>query len=478
MKKNYCLVVILVISFCSSISFASQDFGANPLSKKIKTVLTDFGENINIGIFVQDAKTGKVLFKKDGDRYFTPASNQKLFTAFAALQYLGPNFTYKTLLYADSKKIHKNVLKDNLYIQFSGDPTLTIPQFDQLISSLTAVGIRHIHGKVIINDTAFDEMTMSPGTAWDDQNFCWGSPLSALILNHNCVSAILKPAAQAGQPASLELPSYPQSMQFVNQVITGAATEKDCVIKVKRSTQSSYTISGCVRAGSGSHTVEMAISNPRENVQALLNYVLKKNEIDARGKIEFKNFELKTTPFAIQESAPLKTLVAKMLKDSDNTIADALFKTMGATHAHEAGSFANGNIAVRDIVEKAIQLNIPKTIFIDGAGQSRYNFLTPEQIVILLQKIFVSPGAAEFISSLAISGVDGTLKGRMKEPLTLGKIHAKTGSETGVISLSGYLETKQKQTLIFSIMINGFTGPSSKYLALEDKICRVLVEAD
>lgn len=180
-------------------------------------------------------------------------------------------------------------------------------------------------------------------------------------------------------------------------------------------------------------------------------------------------------PFARQDSPPLKNLIATMLKESDNTIADALFKTMGANYAHEAGSFANGNSAVREILAQAAQLNFPKTTLIDGAGSSRYNFLTPAQIVTLLQKIFSSSGGSDFVASLAISGVDGTLKDRLKDPLTLGKIHAKTGSETAVTSLSGYLETNKKQTLIFSIMINGFVDPAAKYKTLEDKLCKVLV---
>ncbi|CDZ76956.1 D-alanyl-D-alanine carboxypeptidase DacB precursor [Legionella massiliensis] len=477
MKKNVLQGLILSFSLFVTATYAEQKIDPEILAEKINKVLTDFGENINVGVFVQDAKTGKVLYKKDVDRYFMPASNQKLFTAFAALRYLGPDFSYHTQLFADYKKIKKSTLNDNIYLQFSGDPTLTVPQFEFLIESLSEAGIRHIKGQAIIDDSAFDQMTLSPGSSWDDQDFCWGSPMSSLIINHNCVTATLNPAAKAGEPAKLELPDYPQTMKFINEVVTSSDKTKNCQVKVKRTDSSSYTLSGCILDKAKPQVIEMAISSPRENIRSLLNYSLKKNQISLAGGIEFKKFDAFPKAFARQDSPPLKDMVSTMLKESDNTIADALFKTMGADYAHEAGSYTNGNKAVRAILSTTLELKLPKTTLIDGAGASRYNFLKPEQIVYLLQKIFLSPESSSFISSLAIAGVDGTLKDRLNEPETRGKIYAKTGSETAVTSLAGYVETKNKQTLIFSIMINGFTEPSAKYKELEDKICKILVDA-
>ncbi len=474
MNRNWFLA--LIFSLCSS-SFATQTIDPELLAEKIQKLLTSFGENINIGILVKDAKTGQVLYKKDANRYFLPASNLKLFTAFAALQSLGPEFRFSTQLFADYTKIKKDTLKDNLYLHFSGDPTLTAPQLETLIHSLAEAGVQQLKGKVIIDDTAFDQMTMSPGTSWEDQNYCWGSPISSLTINHNCVSATIIPGSLPGQPAKLELPQYPQTMNFVNQVITAAPTEKNCQIKKKRTDEKTYTLSGCIKSTEKPRIVEMAISNPRDNLLSFLKHSLKKNQIEVTRGFEFQKFTAPQKPFARQDSAPLKDLVSIMLKESDNTIAEALFKTMGANDEHESGSFSNGNKALRAILNQSIHLNIPKKAIIDGAGASRYNFLTPEQIITLLQTIYSSPGASSFISSLAIGGVDGTLKDRLRDPLTIGKVFAKTGSETAISTLSGFLETKNKHVLIFSIMINGFIGPTLKYKNLEDQLCKILVEA-
>ncbi|STX39175.1 D-alanyl-D-alanine carboxypeptidase/D-alanyl-D-alanine-endopeptidase [Legionella feeleii] len=477
MKKIYWLT-LLFVSFMSCAGFANKNMVAGQISKNIDEALKTFGENINIGILVQDAKTGKVLYKRNADRYFMPASNEKLFTAFAALESFSPDFSYQTRLFADKTKVKNGILEDNIYIQFSGDPRLTSDQLEQLLGSLAQAEIKKIKGAVIIDDTAFDNEAMSPGTTWDDKAFCWGAPVSALMINQNCANATLVPASRPGQPAKLKLPDYPQPIRFINQVTTKAPATKDCAIKVKPEGDKTYAISGCIKTNAQPQNVAMAISGPRENTRLLVDYLLKKNHIQVSKKIEFRKMSFLTAEvFSKQDSLPFKALITTMLKESDNGIAESLFKTIGALYTHEAGSFINGNNAVRAILAEAAHLNFPPTTLIDGSGASRYNFITPEQIVALLQKAFYSDYAAYFISSLPVSGVDGTLKDRMKDPLTRGKVHAKTGSMSAVSSLSGYLETKTKRTLIFSIMINGFVDSPEKYKALEDKLCAILIKS-
>ena len=127
MKKCAIVLIIMIISFLSSPGFTKNK--AEPkqsLGNKMDKVLAEFGEDLNIGILVENLDTGKTLYKKNANRYFMPASNAKLFTAFAALRYLGPDFTYHTNLYTDTTKIQNGALNDDIYIQFTGDPTLTL----------------------------------------------------------------------------------------------------------------------------------------------------------------------------------------------------------------------------------------------------------------------------------------------------------------------------------------------------------------
>lgn len=467
MKRIVTLALILTAPF-----FLSDTF-ANSLGNKINNVISNIDKTTSISILVTDQRTGKIIYQKNPDRYFMPASNEKLFTAFAALFYLGNQFTYQTQLFADTRKIKNGVLYDNVYLKFSGDPTFTSEQLNNLILALPKYGIKQINGNIVIDDTTFDQMSMSPGSTWDDKDFCWGAPVHAINIDSNCVRATLTPSAP-GQLAALSLPDQMQSMQFINHVVTGNPSEQ-CIIRAERQ-NNAYIVSGCIDPAKEYKHLAMAIDHPRSNIQYLLSTIFFKNHIINTNKFEFRKITQPPALLATEASKPLPALISTMLKNSDNLIANSLFKTIGAVYAKDSGSFKNGSDAVRAILLQTMKLDIPKTTLIDGSGGSRYDFLTPQQIVTLLQNIVRYPQAASFVTSLPISGTDGTLKARMNTVDTTGKVYAKTGTATAVSNLSGYLITRKQHKLIFSIMMNGFVDMPTRYEALQDQICATLIE--
>ncbi len=475
--KKICFGLVLLIFYCLSFyNFAAGRVAGQSMSLRdeINALLAKVGEDLNIGIVVKEINSGKSLYERNPNRYFMPASNEKLFTALAALHYLGTNFTYPTRLFIDPDSIEKEVLRGNIYFQFNGDPTLSLEHLEELINPLVTRGIKKVTGRIVLDDTLFDQMSQSPGTSWDDRYFCWGAPVHAAIINNNCVSAQIKPTIK-GQLAQIELPYYPQSMRFINQIITQSKQKKDCMIKIKTSHQA-YRLEGCINENAPPRKIVMAIDNPRYNSQLMIAYLLKKKKIHTFSKPQFGKLGKNLSLLAEHKSAPLPDLITKMLKDSDNTIADSLFKTLGALYARSMGSYSHGSNAVRTFLNKSMQFNFPNSTLIDGSGGSRYDFVTPQQIVRLLEFITTAPTASYFINFLPVSGVDGTLKDRMKDPSLAGKVYAKTGSMTGVSSLAGILETRSRRRLLFSIMINGFVDSSKKYKELEDNLCKLLVD--
>lgn len=477
MKKYFS--ILLYVFFITSIPFSfAENTLAPTLQTQINKILSDSGENLNVGLVVENLTTGKVLYKKNPDRYFMPASNEKLFTAFAALESLGPGYVYQTRLFADLKKVENGVLNDHVYLQFSGDPNLGMEQLNRLISALTQAGIQRINGSIIIDDTAFDTVTMSPGTSWEDKDYCFGAPLTPLIVEKNCVSAFVNPGEVLGSPAKLRLPNQPQFIRFVNDVINGDPADQECKPQIMLTDEVTYTLNGCIKTSSPTQVFNMPIHNPRSNIQASLTYLFNKNLIAHNHDFKFQKIDLGVVELAHAISPPLQTLVKTMLKESDNLIANSLFKTMGAVYTKRQGTWKNGSAAAHDVFARTISIDLTKLPLIDGAGSSRYNLVTPQQIIALLRKAYSQPYRNIFISSLPVSGVDGTLKKRMNDPKTVGKIYAKTGSMLGVTALSGYLITRNQQTLVFTILINGFVDAESKYKDLEDKICSLLVDAN
>ena len=480
MKTNFSsrLILVTVIFTLLTLGYLKLEnrFSTHTLTKKINVALADFKENINIGIQVTDINTGKTLYEKNADRYFVPASNQKLFTAWTALNTLDPNFSFQTQLFVDTAKLKAGKLNDAIYFKFSGDPTLTFAELEQLVGALTKAGITHIAGNIIIDDTRFDQDPLSPGETWDDKNFCYGSPIHTLIVDHNCVTATLMPAVKAGEATVLTLPAEPQSMQFINQTITDFTANPLCKIEVEPADQTTYRVSGCIPSTEPPSKIEMAVIDPRANVLRLLNYLLQKNHIHYTGSFQFQKMTSATPLLATVSSPPLATLIAIMLKESDNTIADALFKTIGQQQSGQPGSWKNGSTAMHDVLVNTLGLDIPARTLIDGAGGSRYIYHTPQQIITLLRKAYVSPQAPVFIAGLAVAGVDGTLKDRLQEPDTRAHIQAKTGTMSGITALSGYMETRQQHKLVFSIMINGFIDSPDNYKKLEDTLCKIMLE--
>jgi D-alanyl-D-alanine carboxypeptidase/D-alanyl-D-alanine-endopeptidase (penicillin-binding protein 4) len=464
------LAVIILIAALSVFVMAPAQ-----VVRKLNRVIANFGESVNLGVLVEDADTGKIIYEKNASRYFLPASNQKLFTAWTALNTLDSNFIYQTQLFVDTKKIKNGILNDSIYIKFSGDPTLTFSKVEHLMSALSRAGVKRITGNIVIDDSVFDQDPMSPGTTWDDKDFCYGAPVNALTVDHNCVHAILIPATKPTEPTQLMLPEQPQFMRFVNDATTDFAPNSNCRIAISLTDKTSYTITGCIKSSEAPSKIAMAVSDPRANVKAILNYLLHKNNINYIDHFQFQKIEFSADPLASESSVPLAGLLTVMLKESDNTIADALFKTIGERKASHPGGWKNGSEAMHDVLLKTLQLDIPANTIIDGAGGSRYIYHTPEQIITLLRKVYASSYAQVFIPALAVSGVDGTLKERFQASEARAKIFAKTGTMSGVTALSGYLETRKKHKLIFSIMINGFIESPDKYKILEDSLCMALI---
>jgi len=474
-KKLFCSIFwvawLLLPSYLLALSCDSS------LAKRIDQTLLESGENLNIGIVVQNLSDGKILYSKNADRYFTPASNQKLLLAYAALRYLGSEFSFSTGLFADKAKLQDGVLKGDLYLQFSGDPTLGLDDLEGLVKRLPELGIHKLQGNIIIDDSSFDDQAWSPGTAWDDRLFCYGSPMSALILEHNCIYGQLQPAVAVGLPAILQLPSRPQFMNLQSQVLTQPTQTTPCKLNVVQSETKTYTIKGCIKSDEPIRKIELAINDPRQNTVAALKYLLQKYQFGGTYTMTFGKLQPKAKLLAAHGSQPLPSLLKTMLKDSDNTIANALFKTLGARYFHTTGTWQNGAEALAAILTETSSLEVSQMRFFDGDGASRYNFLTPRQILTLLQEIYLDPHSQAIVEALPIAGIDGTLKERMKDAELRAKVRAKTGTETGVSALSGYLVNTKGQTLAFSIMSNGFIGPMENHKALEDRLCQAMIQA-
>jgi len=259
-----------------------------------------------------------------------------------------------------------------------------------------------------------------------------------------------------------------------NNVVTKAAG-KACSLQLAESSDGKYALNGCIGPKSKPIGLSFAVPDSKVYSEEIIRSLLQQHQIRVAGMTERNPNNLPLKILTSHESRPMKDLVYDMMKKSDNIIANALFKTLGAHRFNQPGSWENSSQAMRVVLAQS-RIRIPaEAQIIDGSGLSRENRVSAAEILQVLKSAYHNPMlAANFIPSLPVSGINGTLKRRMNDVHMAGKVKAKTGTMKGVSSLSGYVEANNHEVYAFSIVVNSRSGWMGNYRVLEDKICRFL----
>ena len=443
------------------------------LTEGLEQILSRARPDANIGMIVRDAKTNQVIYSRQSQHLFSPASTQKLFTAVAALSYLGADFRYPTTLLTHGT-IKDHTLLGDLTIQFSGDPEFTVEDLNSLIAQLKKQGIQHIAGHVYIDHSAYGGVPYPPGWMWDDLSYSYAAPLDAIIIDQNKFVLRLVPAKTQQRSPQITALLPDAVVEISNQVITTSKYNKKCPLTIYSDLHNHYQLAGCLSRHWGSQFRSLAIRNPVPYAIALIRKALANNHITYQ-QIAIHTLSPGATLLATHQSPPLSELLQEMLKNSDNLTADSLLKKIGQKYYKEPGTWQNGLSALKKILQPT-GIDFKHCLINDGAGLSRYNLVTPKQFSQLLYYAYQHPPIRDtLMKALPIGGHDGTLIARMHNAAHGQRVHAKTGTMTGVSALAGYLRTQHHDTLIFTIMINGFIGKARPANHLEDRLCEFLV---
>jgi len=408
-------------------------------------------EGTLLGISITDIN-GREIFTYNADKFFVPASCNKLLTASAALYWLGPDYRFKTVLLSDSS--------NNLYLIASGDPSMTVGDLSELLDRLKVKG-DSAWNSILLVDIVYDTISQGTGWMWDDRPYYYQAPISSFILNKNMLVADFY-----YEDSVWKLDVFPPS-ELLKIVLR---EKEDTVLHQKTYFRGDTTIVelwGKIDTTSTYHFLR-SIKNPRVFFKEQLRRILLEKHF------KFSSIEvIDTIPenildtVLVFESKPLHFIVRDFLKYSINIYGEALLKNLGREFSGNRGDYEDGLKAVDSFLVIAGVQNLFKVV--DGSGLSRYNLSSPRGFVKLLlydyNHFHIMP---EILSSLPIGGYDGTLKKR--QHTIEGAVRAKTGTMTGVSTLSGYLKTKRGKLLVFSIMANNYLGSSLKARELQDSI--------
>ncbi|MBE1553343.1 D-alanyl-D-alanine carboxypeptidase/D-alanyl-D-alanine-endopeptidase [Sporosarcina limicola] len=418
------------------------------------------------GISIRKATTGEIIYARLGDTRLHPASVMKLLSGAAALETLGQDYRFKTELCIDGK-IKNGVLHGNLYLRGQGDPTLTKKDLNAFASTLKAKGIQTVNGNIYGDDTWYDSIRLSQDLNWSDEPYYTGAQVSALTFSPNddydagTVIVEVNPAKKSGQKGIVGMQPANSYVKIVNNTKTVAKDGKKSIQVERKHGSNTLIVSG---------TIPLMATTSRSwaSVWEPTNYTvhLFKKAIDEQGikffatpKVERGMIPKGATRLTMKQSMPLKELFVPFMKFSNNGHAEVLVKEMGRVVGGE-GSWDKG-LAVMENTLADMGIDTERILLRDGSGMSHKNLVTANEVSKLLYTVQSKPWYPTFLNSLPVAGdnerlVGGTLRNRMKGTAAMGNVQAKTGALNGVTALSGYVKTKDGETLIFSIMVNNY----------------------
>ncbi|MDJ0735575.1 MAG: D-alanyl-D-alanine carboxypeptidase/D-alanyl-D-alanine-endopeptidase [Nostocaceae cyanobacterium] len=401
------------------------------------------------GVLVENITDNQILYSKNAEKFFTPASNTKLLTTAAALQELGPNYRIRTSVYEDGDRI--------LRVVGRGDPSLKDAQLADLAKQLRQKGIRQIK-ELIADDSYFQGDAVHPSWMWEDVQFYYGAAVNSLIVNENAAVIRMYPQT-VGKPLQVRWDNLTESYRWriINNSITVKEGERGFVVVSRDLTGPTLHVKGQLPVNSRPDITAIAVFDPIEHFTRHFRLSLAKEGISVGRVLTAKTRVNGKRELAAVESPPLSELVAETNINSNNVYAEALLKTLASkkpTEANESTTDAGLEVLKKSLT--AMGVNPVSYRVVDGSGLSRKNLISPQALVQTLLGMAKSPHGKVFRASLPVGGVSGTLRRRFRNTPAAGIVQAKTGTMTGVSSLSGYVNAPNYDTVVFSIMVNQY----------------------
>ncbi len=477
--------ILLIIPLLIPPSFAATSL--ETIQTRISQYLKRPGiRSTHWGMEVIDTADNQVLVSLNPDKPFTPASVLKVLTTSAALEKLGPDFRFRTGVYTNGRLLPDGTLAGDLYLVGRGDPNLTEtpedpaekPAIRDLADKLIALGIRRVEGNVIGDDSYFDPASSGKGWTAQDLKSVYGAPICALSINNNVVWISVWPA-KAKQLVRVGMEPRNCYYRIRNLAVTGTRkARRTANVRLIRGTRT-IVVSGVLPEGQ-SFKRYVVMQDPAEVAASVLKEALQYDGVVVEGQAAVLHSgdmspadHRALVLLAERESPPLIRELEIINKQSQNLHAEMLLRTLGAEFGGEGTEEAGLRVVRSFLVDAGIENQ--QVSLGDGCGLSRENLVTPRFQTSLLKYISTRPYFGLFLGTLAVSGMDGTLRNRMTAGSTRGVIFAKTGTLNGVSTLSGYMTTKSGKQLIFSIFANDARTSVTRVRRTIDEICSLFV---
>jgi D-alanyl-D-alanine carboxypeptidase/D-alanyl-D-alanine-endopeptidase (penicillin-binding protein 4) len=525
MKFRSLFLPILLISTVGSLAAQTPTKAAETaLGRTIEAILADpVIARAHWGISVV-SPDGRTIYALNDGQLFEPASNAKLFTTATAFAVFSQQAHFETRVVARGTLDSDGTLLGDIVLEGSGDPSISgrawpyagkterpnppLQALQDLAGQIAKAGlVRKVEGKVVGDDTWFPFERYGSGWAWDDLQWDYGAPVSALTVNDNVIYLDLMPGAKPGDPVAASWNPAVPYYALNNTAITGANTPKPQLGLDRQPGSKIVRLYGTIPVNSKGVHLALAIEDPAEFAAQAFRQMLVANGISVAG-VAAANHDLPVTtaefldesrmplPAPLPSGKALSATVAepgeKLLapyispplvqdltvinKVSQNLHAELVLRDLGKAVLND-GSIAGGARVVRQFLISA-DIDPGDFLFYDGSGLSPQDLITPRAVTTLLAYAARQPWGEAFRATLPIAGIDGSLSVRFAKSPVKGHLFAKTGTLAEVNALSGYLVARSGRTVVLSILCNGHDPSSDASHKAADKIVEAIYEAN
>ncbi len=432
-----------------------------------------------VSVVVREVTSGELMLDLNPTTARTPASVMKLLPTYAALDVLGPAYTWKTRAWADGT-ISRGVLRGNLYLQGGGDPLMNIERWWRFVSDLRQTGLRRIDGDIVIDNSRFAPNTETPG---DFDNRPWRTynvlP-DALLVNLQSAEFVIRPSV-TGRGIDVEVDPRPDNLVVENraQLVSGRCRgrARGVAITTPGSDPNKVLITGQLSSSCGPQVTRRVIMAAPEFAYGSFLTLWKQQGGELTGGMRRGETPATAKLLLRQESLTMAEIVRVTNKFSSNVMARTLVLTLAAEKGETPATPEGGTRVIGDWLQRQ-GLVFPGLVIGNGSGLSREARISADALARLLVAAWNGRYAPEYLASLPLGGLDGTLRNRFAGLADANRIRMKTGTLNGTSSLAGYVTGADGRTYSAVIIVNHPGAQNGPGEAVQAAVVRWILALD
>ena len=445
--KLFIFLTVIIISVNTSFAFTNQK-----IDKLIEK--SDLSKTSTIAISVRNVSTGNVVYEKDAKKLLHPASTIKIPASYFAINTLGYDYFFKTGFYKYNK---------DLYIKLGADPLLTFGQLKSAFSQLKSQGLDNFEN-LYIDDSIIDKKEFSQGWMWDDDVNPYTPKVSAYNLDGNSIKLNMTTKDDGTVKTSLNS-KYPMSIYaYIKKDANGE------FLDVNRYNWNNPELVEIYGKVNNTQSVKVPISSMRRYFIYNIDKILDEKRITVKSSLYASKIIPQNADLIYEISNPIEPVISEILQNSNNLMAETIYKLAGGMDYNSTGTDENAFMAMAKFYQKD-NVDFNSVVLKDGCGVSRNNLVSVDWMSNILIKIYKDKNFEKFKEYMAQPG-DGTLSSRLFD--LRGDAWLKTGSLSNISALAGYIKSKDGNLYAITIYTQNFKLNQKEVKKFEDEIVTLI----